>query len=139
MIANTTAQLLQNLGVAKSHSRPQVSNDNPFSEAQFKTLKYRPDYPKVFGSVQDARAWGRRFFRWYNYEHYHTGLQLLTPADVHFGQATAVVARREHVLSEAYAAHPERFVRGQPVHPLPPTQVWINPPAEEASLTDLAR
>lgn len=139
MIANTTAQLLQNLGVVKSHSRPHVSNDNPFSEAQFKTLKYRPDFPKAFGSVQDARAWGRKFFAWYNHEHYHTGLQLLTPADVHLGRASEVVVQRNHVLARAYAAHPERFVRGQPVHPQLPSQVWINPPVAETSPTDLAR
>ena len=125
------ALFLADLGVTKTHSRPYVSNDNPYSEAQFKTMKYRPDYPDRFGSLQDARAWARLFFHWYNHEHYHTGLALLTPATVHYGHAQAVLDRRQHVLQTAYAAHPERFVRGVPRSPSLPSEVWINKPSPE--------
>jgi len=128
MTAKPVALLMADLGVVKSHSRPHVSNDNAFSEAQFKTLKYHPNYPARFGSVSDARSWGRRFFAWYNNEHHHTGLLLLTPADVHYGRSAAVLARREHALQQAYASHPERFVKGPTkLSGLPPA-VWINPP-----------
>jgi putative transposase len=129
MRSKTVALLLADLGVTKTHSRPYVSNDNPYSEAQFKTMKYRPDYPDRFGSIQDARAWARPFFHWYNHEHHHSGLALLTPATVHFGQAQAVIDRRQKVLQAAYAAHPERFVRGEPKPPSLPTEVWINKPS----------
>jgi len=129
MTAKSVALLLADLGVSKSHSRPYVANDNPYSEAQFKTMKYRPDYPERFGSIQDARAWAGRFLRWYNHEHYHSGLGLLTPATVHYGQAQAVLDQRQQVLQAAYAAHPERFVRGMPQLPALPTEVWINEPA----------
>ena len=128
MISKTVALLLADLGVTKTHSRPHVSNDNPYSESQFKTMKYRPDYPDRFGSIQDARAWARAFFRWYNHEHHHTGLGLLTPVIVHYGQAQRVVEQRQQVLQAAYAAHPERFVRGIPRPPSLPTEVWINKP-----------
>ena len=129
MISKTVAQLLADLGVTKTHSRPHVSNDNPYSEAQYKTMKYRPDYPNRFGSIQDARTWARAFFQWYNHEHHHCGLGLLTPVTVHCGQAQTVLARRRQVLQAAYAAHPERFVRGEP-EPLPlPMEVWINKPS----------
>jgi putative transposase len=128
MIAKTVAELLADLGVTKSHSRPHVADDNPYSEAQFKTLKYHPDFPDRFGSVVDARAWARPFFHWYNHEHYHTGLGLLTPAVVHYRQANQIQAQRQQVLQAAYAAHPERFVRGQPTVPQLPEAVWINPP-----------
>lgn len=128
MIAKTVAILLADLGVAKSHSRPHVSNDNPYSEAQFKTLKYRPDYPDRFASVAAARQWARRFFAWYNAEHHHTGLGLLTPAVVHTGQAETVRQKRQAVLRHAYLAHPERFVQGQPQPAELPAAVWINPP-----------
>jgi putative transposase len=128
MISKEVTQLMADLGVTKSHSRPHVSNDNPFSEAQFKTVKYRPDYPDRFGGVADARAWGEAFFAWYNDGHHHTALALLTPADVHWGRAEAVCRERQRVLAAAYAAHPERFVQGQPVVAEPPTAVWINPP-----------
>ncbi len=131
MIAKTTSELLIDLGVAKSHSRPRVSNDNAYSEAQFKTVKYRPDFPDRFGSVQDARGYGGPLFQWYNNEHYHTALGLLTPAMVHYGTADKVLAKRQAVLSAAYAAHPERFVRGAPVVPALPAEVWINEPALE--------
>lgn len=128
MTSKVVAQLLADLGVAKTHSRPHVSNDNPFSEAQFKTMKYRPGYPDRFGSLLDARQWAREFFAWYNQEHRHSGIGLLTPAIVHRGQAVEQVAARAQVLSEAYAAHPERFVRGCPRPPEVPSAVWINPP-----------
>jgi putative transposase len=140
MISKPVAFLLADLGVTKTHSRPHVSDDNPFSEAQFKTLKYRPDYPERFGSPADARSWCQQLFRWYNREHHHTGLKLLTPADVHFGRAESVLDRRQAVLRVAYASHPERFVKGAPVRPALPDAVWINPPQSEPAepaLTEL--
>ena len=128
MKAKSLALLLSDLGVTKSHSRPHVSNDNPFSEAQFKTVKYHPDFPERFGSLQDARAWAEDFFDWYNHHHRHSSLGLMTPSMVHYGKAERVRAQRQQVLEAAYRAHPERFVRG--VSSLPPLQeaVWINPP-----------
>jgi putative transposase len=129
MRAKAVALLLADLGVTKTHSRPYTSNDNPYSEAQFKTMKYRPTYPDRFGSIQDARAWARRFFRWYNHEHYHSGLALLTPATVHYGHAQAVLERRQETLQAAYLAHPERFVRGVPHPPSLSKEVWINEPS----------
>jgi len=136
MTSKTLAMLLADLGVTKTHSRPHVSNDNPYSEAQFKTMKYRPDYPGRFGSLVDAREWGREFFNWYNYEHYHTGIGLLTPADVHYGRAEQVRKLRQQVLQAAYEQHPERFVKG-PSIPLPlPLAVWINPPQQKVGLTE---
>src|SRR4051812_37325024 len=128
MKSKPVAMLLADLGVTKTHSRPHVSNDNPYSEAQFKTLKYRPDFPQRFGSIEDARAFNRDFFRWYNDEHHHTGLGLLTPADVHFGRAEQRRAGRATVLDAAPRAHPERFVLGTPVPPPVPTAAWINKP-----------
>lgn len=128
MIAKTVAILLIDLGVAKSHSRPHVSNDNPYSEAQFKTLKYRPNYPDRFGSLVDARQWARSFFAWYNEQHHHLGLGLLTPTVVHTGRAETIRQQRQVVLQQAYQAHPERFVRGQPQPTKLPGAVWINPP-----------
>jgi putative transposase len=128
MIAKSVAQLLIDLDVVKSHSRPHVSDDNPYSEAQFKTLKYRPDYPERFGCLVDARAWAQAFFAWYNEDHHHTGLGLLTPAVVHYGQAEPVLQKRQQVLAAAYAAHPERFVKHPPVPAQLPVTVWINPP-----------
>jgi putative transposase len=128
MHSKSVALLLADLGVTKTHSRPYVPNDNPYSEAQFKTLKYRPDYPDRFGSIADARCWARYFFQWYNHEHRHTGLGLMTPATVHYGQAQTVYGQRQQVLHAAYAAHPERFVRGLPTPPELPTAVWINRP-----------
>ncbi len=113
MTAKSMSELLVDLGVVKSHSRPQVCNDNPFSEAQFKTLKYRPNFPDRFGAVEEARAWGQPFFHWYNQHHYHTGLGLLTPASVHYKQQAIVQQQRQHVLDDAYATHPERFVQGR--------------------------
>jgi putative transposase len=128
MQSHTVAQLLATLGVVKSHSRPHVSNDNPFSESQFKTLKYRPDFPERFASFDEAHAFGSEFFPWYNDEHYHSGLGLLTPAMVHFGRANQVLAIRRQTLRVAYDKHPERFVRHVPRPLTPPTAVWINPP-----------
>ena len=136
MIAQSMSELLVDLGVSKSHSRPQVCNDNPYSEAHFKTLKYRPDFPQRFGAIEDARAWCRPFFQWYNEEHYHTGLGLLTPATVHFGHHQPVQNQRQHVLDAAFADHPERFVHGQPtVQPLPEA-VWINPPQKKEATNE---
>jgi putative transposase len=128
MTSKPVALLLADLGVTKTHSRPHVSNDNPFSEAQFKTLKYRPDFPERFGSIEDARAHGQVFFAWYNTMHRHSGIGLLTPHDVHYGLADQRVAARTDVLAAAYAAHPERFVAGVPQPPARPAEVWINPP-----------
>ena len=133
MTSKTVAQLLADLSVTKTHSRPHVSDDNPFSEAQFKTLKYCPEFPGRFASPEDARAFCRPFFTWYNREHRHGGVGHLTPEDVHHGRAPAVVAARANVLEAAYQAHPERFVRGMPTPEQLPTAVWINPPKPIAS------
>jgi putative transposase len=130
MTSKPVALLLSDLGVTKTHSRPYVSNDNPFSEAQFKTMKYRPDFPERFGSIQDSRGFGHVFFPWYNTEHRHTGLGLLTPHEVHYGLAEKRVEARSRVLAAAFAAHPERFVAGLPRPPAVPTEVWINKPKE---------
>ena len=132
MTSKSVAFLLADLGVTKTHSRPHVSDDNPYSEAQFKTLKYRPDFPERFGSIQDARAHGQTFFHWYNTAHHHSGLALLTPADVHFGLAEHRLAGRAAVLAKAYALHPERFPAGHPKPAAVPTAVWINPPKARA-------
>ena len=131
MQSQTIAQLLVVLGVTKSLSRPYTSNDNPYSEAQFKTMKYRPGYPDRFGSLEEALAWARPFFHWYNHEHHHTGLSLMTPAVVHQDLADAVYERRQQVLHEAFLTHPERFVRGNPVTPKLPKEVWINRPSAD--------
>jgi putative transposase len=132
MRSKPVAFLLADLGVTKTHSRPYTSDDNPYSESQFRTLKYRPDFPDFFGCIQDARAFCQCFFPWYNEEHRHSGLGLLTPAMVHFGEASTVLAHRQLVLNTAYQAHPERFVR-QPPKPLAlPTEVWINKPTPKA-------
>lgn len=130
MRAKAFAQMLADLGVTKTHSRPHVSDDNPFSEAHFKTLKYRPDFPGRFGTLADAQAHCRAFFSWYNHDHRHEGLGLLTPADVHLGRAPVVLAARQRVLDAAYAAHPERFVQQAPIAGQPPTEVWINKPTD---------
>jgi len=138
MTSKPVALLLATLGVLPSHTRPQVSDDNPFSEAQFKTLKYRPDFPARFGSFQDAEGFCQRFFPWYNTEHRHSALGLMTPHDIHYGLAPAKWQRRAEVLRAAYAAHPERFPRGVPVPPPLPTAAWINkPPAPAGEPTDL--
>ena len=136
MKGKPVALLLADLGVTKTHSRPHVSNDNPFSESQFKTLKYRPDFPERFGCIEDARAFCRPFFGWYNTEHHHGALGLLTPEVVHYGRTAEVLAARQEVLTAAWQAHPDRFVRRPPAPASPPGAVWINPPrsaSEEAS------
>ena len=138
MTSKPVALLLADLGVTRSHSRPQVSNDNPFSEAQFKTLKYRPEFPDRFGSIEDARVFCQRFFSWYNSEHHHSGLGLMTPAAVHDGRAATMRDARQQVLMAAYAAHPERFVRKPPQPPRLPHAVWINPPKEKTASQDRA-
>jgi putative transposase len=132
MTSQTVAQLLAALGVVKSHSRPQVSNDNPFSESQFKTLKYRPEFPQRFASYDHGLTFCREFFPWYNHEHRHWGLGLLTPVTVHAGHAAETLAARQKTLSAAYAATPERFVQREPRPLRLPEAVWINPPAAPA-------
>lgn len=128
MTSKAVAQLLSDLGVEKTHSRPHVSNDNPYSEAQFKTLKYHPEFPEEFGCIEDARSFCCEFFAWYNQEHRHSGIAMLTPESVHSGKAEEVIEKRQSVLATAYAHNPERFVRHAPRHPLLPEAVWINPP-----------
>ena len=128
MIAKPVALLLSDLGLTKSHSRPHVSNDNPFSESQFKTLKYCPGFPDRFGSIEDARNFCRDFFPWYNYEHRHGGIGLMTPATVHHGQVAIVEQARKGALGAAFKTHPERFVRGMPQPPVVPEAAWINKP-----------
>jgi putative transposase len=134
MTSQPVALLLATLGVLPSHSRPHVSDDNPFSEAQFKTLKYRPDFPDRFGAYEDAETFCQRFFPWYNTEHRHGALGLMTPHDLHYGLAAAKWERRAEVLRAAYAAHPERFPRGVPVPPPLPTAAWINKPAAMSTI-----
>jgi putative transposase len=128
MTATSTALLYANLGIIASFSRPRVSDDNPYSEAFFKTAKYRPEIPDRFGSLEDARATFTALFDWYNERHYHTGIALLTPADVHFGRAVQIIAARQRTLDAAFHQHPARFAR-PPVHPSPAAATWINPPA----------
>ena len=138
MKSKPVALLLADLGITKTHSRPYTSDDNPFSEAQFKTLKYRPDFPARFGSLEDARVFCQTFFTWYNGEHRHSGIGLMTPAVVHEGRAETMRDARQQVLTTAYAAHPERFVRKPPQPPILPHAVWINPPKKESASQDRA-
>ena len=133
MKSKPLAMLLSDLGVTKTHSRPQVSNDNPYSESQFKTLKYRPEFPKRFGSIQHARDVCRDLFGWYNTEHYHSGIGLLTPESVHYGRAAMIVEGRRQVLLDFFGAHPERFVNGAPKPPEIPSAAWINPPTTKTT------
>lgn len=135
MRGKAMSQLLVDLGILKSHSRPHTSDDNPFSEAQFKTLKYRPDFPARFSDIEVARTWARGFFRWYNEEHYHSGLNLLTPASVHEGTAVLIQQQRQAVMSTAYATHPTRFRHGHPQVKGVPPAVWINPPQSREVLS----
>lgn len=137
MTSKPVAFLLADLGVTKTHSRPHVSNDNPYSEAQFKTLKYRPDYPDRFASIEEARAFCQVFFRWYNTEHRHSGIGLLAPEVVHFGGAQTAYDARSQVLTAAHAAHPERFVRQPPRPPALPTAAWINPPKPDPATQEV--
>jgi putative transposase len=129
MKSKPVALLLSDLGVNKTHSRPHVSDDNPYSEAQFKTMKYRPDFPGRFGCIEDARAHCQTFFHWYNHEHRHSGIALLTPADVHTGRTEQCVRTRQATLDSAFEAHPNRFKGRPPVAARPPQAVWINKPA----------
>ena len=138
MKSKTVAFLLADLGVTKSHSRPYVSDDNPYSESQFKTLKYRPDFPARFGSIQDARSFCQEFFPWYNQEHRHSGIGLMTPAIVHYGMAEQVSNQRQAVLASAFDAHRERFVRGLPKPPSLPDAAWINKPKVESMTVAVA-
>ena len=128
MRSKTVAFLLADLGVTKTHSRPHVSNDNPYSEAQFKTMKYRPDFPGRFGCMADARSFCADFFAWYNNDHHHSGIGLLTPTDVHHGRVEQRISQRQTVLDAAYEKYPERFVAGHPAAKRPPMEVWINNP-----------
>ncbi len=130
MRSKLVALLFSDLGIVASHSRPRVSNDNPFSEAQFRTFKYRPEFPKRFGALEHARSVSRDLFAWYNDAHHHSGLSYLTPADVHYGRAPAILDLRHRTRLAAYAAHPERFVSGPPRPETLPTAVWINPPSK---------
>lgn len=139
MKSKPVAFMLADLGVTKTHSRPHVSNDNPFSEAHFKTLKYRPDFPEKFGGLEDSRAHCKDFFDWYNCEHHHTGVGLFTPHDVHHGLAEARFTARAMVLTAAHQMHPERFVNGSPTPASVPTAVWINKPSTiEGTVTNRA-
>lgn len=134
MTSRPVALLLSDLGVTKTHSRPHVSNDNPFSEAQFRTLKYRPDFPQRFPAIEEARSHCVDFFDWYNNDHHHAGLAMLTPADVHYGRIEQRIVERQAVLDAAFAVHPERFPRGRPVAARPPGEVWINRPTPSPEL-----
>jgi putative transposase len=139
MTSKSVALLLADLGVTKTHSRPYVSNDNPFSESAFKTLKYRPDFPERFGCVEDSRGHCDRLIDWYNNDHRHGALGLCTPYEMHHGLAAATIERRADVLDAAFCAHPERFPRGRPKPAALPTEVWINNPAKEISTEQAAQ
>jgi putative transposase len=128
MTSKPLALLMADLGVTKTHSRPHVSDDNPYSESHFKTLKYMPDFPERHGSIEDARTYCQLFFPWYNQEHHHSGIALLTPAMLHYGKAGQVIEQRQKVLDQAFERNPERFPHARPKHPPQPTAVWINPP-----------
>lgn len=136
MTAKSTAQFMADLGIVRSHSRPRVSNDNPFSEAQFKTLKYCPQYPGAFAGYESAKTWCASFFQWYNHEHRHDGIGLFTPADVYTGRHLELTRVRQRTLDRAYAAHPERFVRGRPKPPAVPEEIWINRPSGDLVIID---
>ena len=139
MRSKPVALLLADLGVTKTHSRPYVSNDNPYSESQFKTMKYCPQFPSRFGSAEDGRLFCGGFFDYYNYEHRHSGIGFMTPADVHYGRAEQLTTARRQILLEAHRTHPERFVRGTPQPPVLPPQAWINPPTEKTTLLNAAQ
>lgn len=137
MKSKPVALLLADLGVTKTHSRPYVSNDNPFSESQFKTLKYRPDFPGRFGSIEDGRSFCQGFFNWYNWEHYHTGIGLIPPGTLHYGLYGEIREKRTQTLETAYFEHPERFVKKIPTPPEIPEAVWINPPKTPDQLSNI--
>ena len=136
MKSQGVATLLGSLGIEKTHSRPHVSNDNPYSEAQFKTIKYCPEFPDRFGGYEDTLGFCHRFFGYYNHEHRHSGIGLMTPYAVHHGLAPQIVAARQDTLLDAYARHPERFVRKVPRPPILPEEARINPPAKKTTLQD---
>jgi transposase InsO family protein len=129
MKSKLVAHLMADLGITKTHSRPHVSNDNPYSEAQFKTLKYCPQFPDRFGSIQDARSFGQSFFNWYNKEHRHSSIALMTPEQVHYGMAQQVYHQRAEVLQQAFNKNPNRFKYKIPIPELPPKAAWINKPS----------
>lgn len=133
MRSKLVAQLLADLGVTKTHSRPHVSNDNPYSESHFKTIKYHHTFPKRFGSIEDARTFLRNFFDWYNTQHKHSGIGMMTPADMHTGKALGICNRRQKTLTDAYSRTPERFVKGFPRPPKVPEAAWINKPREKVA------
>ena len=133
MTSHGVAQLLTSLGVTRSLSRPHVSNDNPYSESQFKTMKYRPDFPQRFGCYEDGLSHSRKFFDWYNNDHYHSGIGYVTPTSLHYGRAGGVVAQRQDTLTAAHEAHPQRFVKGLPNPAQLPDAAWINRPAKSAA------
>ena len=135
MTSNPVIEMLTFLGIGRTHSRPHVSNDNPYSEAQFKTLKYCPAFPDRFGAIQDARAFCETFFAYYNHEHRHSGIGYHTPASVHYGTATEVRAQRQRTLDAAYAANPARFRHHRPEPPKLHTVAWINEPTEDTTQT----
>ena len=137
MRSKPVAALLVDLDVAKTHSRPHVSDDNPYSEAQFKTLKYRPQFPERFGSIEDARAHCQDFFPWYNGTHRHSGIGLMTPETVHYGRAQTLFQHRADTLHAAFLAHPHRFKGNLPQPPRLPTAAWINPPKQEIAVTKI--
>jgi len=128
MKSKSVADLYAHLGVTKSHSRPRVSNDNPYSESQFKTMKYCLTYPDRFGSIEDAKSFCRDFFSWYNNEHYHSGIKMLTPATVHNGDGDKILIARAKIKAAAFERHKERFVKGRPKIEKLEREVWINPP-----------
>jgi putative transposase len=134
MTSKSVALLCTDLGVDRTHSRPHVSDDNPYSESQFKTLKYQPSFPDRFGSIQHARGFCQDFFPWYNLEHRHSGIAMLTPYDMHYGRAQAVVEQRRVVLARAYQERPERFVGGLPTPETAPTEAWINRPESRPTI-----
>jgi putative transposase len=136
MMSTGVASLLERLDVSKSHSRPSISDDNPYSESQFKTMKYRPEYPDRFGSFEDALQFCRGFFKWYHEEHYHSGLCWLTPATVHYGGGPAVLAARHQTLMKAYEHNPRLFINGAPKMAVLPARVWINAPFHEKSISE---
>jgi len=138
MKSQTVAELLDFLDVKASFNRPHVSNDNPYSESHFKTMKYGPNFPERFGSIQDARVFLNDFFNFYNNEHYHSGIAYLTPAMIHYGETHQVLENRQLVLLTAYENHPERFVNGVPMPATPPKEVWINPPKKVEEREDLS-
>ena len=137
MTSKTYVQLLAELGVEGSYSRPYRSNDNPYSEAHFRTAKYHRTYEVRFGSLEDARSWARQFFQWYNHEFYHTGIALMHPSTIHYGKTREVWQARQRIMQEAYAREPERFIRGVPKVPMPPRKVWINPPDDPQAAVKL--